>query len=70
MSGPTMFRCEGCIFYKPEGWMIVYAYGRPIREGPCRQYHFYNYEAARSACNGRLRKEKQEPPPDHHPLSG
>lgn len=33
MSGPTMFRCEGCIFYKPEGWMIVYAYGRRSGRG-------------------------------------
>lgn len=52
-----MFRCEGCVFYRPEGWAIFAAHGRPIREGPCRQYHFYSREAARSACGGRLKKE-------------
>lgn len=48
--------CEGCRFYKPEGWAVFAGKGGLIHEGPCRHYTFYNWEAAKRACGGRLRE--------------
>lgn len=54
-----MFSCEDCVFFRQEGWAtFAAADGTPIRQGPCWQRSFYNYEAARLACDGRDKKEK------------
>lgn len=49
------FSCENCAFYRSEGWAFFRGKGGPIHEGPCWQYSFYNHEAARRACGGRLK---------------
>lgn len=53
------FKCEGCKFFKPEGWsfFVVKATGMPIPGGKCWQYEFCTLEAARRCCGGRLRQE-------------
>lgn len=56
---PQVFSCDGCRYFKPDGWAFYSAHGAPIPEGPCYQYHFYNHEAARSACGGRLKRQEQ-----------
>jgi hypothetical protein len=55
-----VFSCEGCAYYRADGWPGFKAAGGVIMDGPCRQYRYYNHEGAKLCCRGELYRSQIE----------